>query len=354
MKNGRSIFNHDRKGIVDVQFNWIFVMIAGVTIFLFIISIAFSQKNAVEKRSDLRALNQVMTLLKDKQQSSDVYSEISFPKTDMVFRCENITIDAVKGIEEGSFTVKLSKSAPIPFQNEIIFAPQEMNTDKLLVWNKAFNTGFPVGTFIYVTTPDTIIIIYNDSDNARYAAELYDGLPDNVTKKITTNINAYRSFKNMKIICFGDANTNYCPTPSDYNYLMIIPGNGQDSRLFDFGTVVFHRKPGSVYTRSYLSKAGLYGAVFSDSARYYDCQMLRAMNQFEIKRSLVEDRLKLISAGLEEGECKNIITITLNNNILPIANPVLNYANATYIGRNSRNLDIRNENLIIDSCPSIY
>ena len=35
---------HSKTGMVEVQFNWIFVMIAGFVIFLFIISIIMSQK----------------------------------------------------------------------------------------------------------------------------------------------------------------------------------------------------------------------------------------------------------------------------------------------------------------------
>lgn len=352
MKDDYIRHRQGRKGIVDVQFNWIFVMIAGVTIFIFIISIAFSQKNAAEERAGISTLSQIMTLLKNKQQTPDVYSEISFPRTDITFSCTNISSN---GVDKGSFEIKISKSQPSPFGNEIIFAPKEMTTDKMIVWTKAFDTGFPVGVFVYVTTADTAVVIYNDTDSARYASEIYAGLPSNITKNKTTDLHAYRGYKNLKIICFGDEQDNSCPIGSGYNYIMITPGNSLDSKLFDYGNVTFYnQKTGRSILRPYLSEAGLYGAIFSDSAGYYDCQMIRMIDQFEVKRLLTERRLFMINDALPESYCKEAINLTLEKDVIPLRDPVMNYENVTEIGRNSRDLDIRNENLIINSCPTIY
>jgi hypothetical protein len=319
-------------------------MIAGFAIFLFIISIAFSQRHAAEKRANIMATNQIVTLLKDKQQTPKVYSEITFPNTDISFRCED---DEDNG---GYFTFKIADSDPVPLANEIIFAPQKMSTDKMIVWTEGFTLGFPVSVFTYITTPDSILLI-NDDFSSTYAIQLYDALP-NITKKIDEYTVDYIGYEHVKVVCFGDDSDNDCPDNEDeIDYIMITPGI---YGLFDYGDVTFHKNGGTDRIEPYITAAGLYGAISSDSATYYSCQMSRVMKQLDMKRLLTEYRLLLIQSVLEEGDCRKTINITLENEITYMRNLPFDYDTIRILSKTSRNLDIRNSNLINFNCPTIY
>jgi len=352
MKNVKNIIQRrkicNRKGVIDVQFNWIFVMIAGFVIFLFIISIVFAQKKNADTQAGFTAISQITALLQGKQQTPNVYSEISLPRTNMNFKCDEST---------EYFTFKIENGERTPLPTEILFAPEDLSTNKIMVWSQAFDLGFPVNIFTYITTADSIILIYNTTSSSD-AAQVYNNLPSNVTKKYVSNdvdIARYKGYARTRIICFADTDVD-CPTAAKYDYMIITPSPG--SGLYDYGNVTFHTKPVVIdklsQTVPYITKSGLYGAIFSDNPQYYNCQMSRALKQFEVKRSLVDSRLTLIQDALPDGDCKTTINASLDFEIYNMRNPSLNQDNMTSLNKNSKYLDTSNTNLILDSCPKIY
>jgi len=358
MKNIRSIHfskenknkfdKKNKKGVIEVQFNWIFILIAGFVIFIFIIGIIFSQKSNAEKQSTIQISNQIITLLKGKQQTADVYSEINFPHASINFRCEMI--------ENASyFSFKIDGSDRVVLPTEVIFAPKDITTDKLIVWTQAFNLGFPINIFSYITTSDIIILIINDSNtDTYYAKELSENIPSNITHHVIdmTDLNNYVSNKNKKVVCFADNCNNI---PIGYDYIEITPSSYQ-SDLFSYGNITFRKSGLSVTPEPlpYIAKAGLLGAIFSDTKDYYYCQMSRAMNHYEIKRDLTERRLVMIQNDTSNNNCKQKINITLVQNIKPYENIIFNYINITSLYKNTIDLDIRNSDLTLSSCPKLY
>jgi len=341
-----NLLSRTRKGSVDVQFNWIFVLIAGFVIFLFIISIAFSQKRSAENQAGIDTINHVTTLLKGRQQTANMYSEITLPRTDMSFVCDPAAPEY--------FNFKIGNSrTQLPV--DIIFAPEQMTTNKMMVWSQSFTLGFPVGIFSYITTADSVILIYNDSTTTnKYAKQLSNDLNSisNISQKYISVGTEYNNFARRTIVCFNSV----CPTPANnYDYINITPSVG----LFDYGTVTFHRQGASTSedednTYPYITKAGLYGAIFSGSPKYYSCQMSRALGQFEIKRQLIKSRLDLIYADLPESECKIALRVISENPLTDMSNPSLNINNITNMYIQSKQLDDRNRELELGSCPKIY
>jgi len=334
-----------------VQFNWIFVLVAGFVIFLFIISIIFSQKHAADRQSSISAMNQITTILKSKQQTSDVYSETIIPSTTMTFTCDEDT---------GIFNYKISDSERTDLPTAILFAPAELSTNKLLIWSQAFNTGFPVSVFTYLTTSDSVIIIYYNSQDTStnpdpqiqgYASTIFDDLPSNITKTMSTKLHDYDGYKHEKIVCIeGD-----CPSQNGASggkdYMMITPG---DNGLYNYGNVTFYKNGHIDEKLPYFTKAGLYGAIFSYSPQYYNCQMSRALKQFEFKRSLVEKRLNLLYTDIDNNDCKTTIRVALDRAVIPMSNATLNSDNVTFMDDTMKNLDSWNTDLTLSSCPKIY
>jgi len=340
-----------RKGVVDVQFNWIFVMIAGVVMFLFIISIVFAQKRSADTQAGISAMNQIATLIKGKQQSANVYSEITIPQTNVNFRCDPTT---------NYFTFKIENAERTQLPTEIMFAPEELSTNKIIIWSQAFTIGFPVSVFTYITTSNSMILIYNTSDNT-YAQQIYNDLPNNVSKRYiasSSEISAYQKYAHLKVICFD----NDCPI-KEFEYIKISPAFNpaiSGAGLYDYGNITFHKKGANLpdplsQTTYYVTKSGLYGAIFSDNVGYYNCQMSRALKQFEVKRSLLENRILLMQDAYDfSSVCRQALNTTLEYDINKMKDPVLNADNVSSLYLNSKYLDTGNVDLELSSCPQIY
>jgi hypothetical protein len=341
-----------RRGVVDVQFNWIFVLIAGFVIFLFIISIIFSQKNASEKQTSISAMNQITTILKSKQQTGDVYSETSIPSTTMDFTCDADTL---------LFNYKISGGVRTDLPTVILFTAPEVTTNKLLMWSQPFSTGFPVSVLTYLTTSDTIFVIYSsetsnpsndpDSESARgYALSIYSDIPGNMTRKITSDISKYQKYEHKRLICI-DQDCQALLSSGNLDFLMISPGA---DGIYAYGNVTFYKNGVIDQRLPYITKAGLMGAIFSYSPNYYYCQMTRALGQFEIKRTLMEKRLELMDEEIADTNCKTTMEVALDRAIKPMKNPALNWENVTFMNDNMAKLESWNTDLMLSSCPKMY
>jgi hypothetical protein len=320
-------------------------MIAGFVILLFIISIVLVQKKNSDSQAGISAVTQIDTLLQGKQQTADVYSEITLPRTTINFQCDPDT---------EYFTFKIEGSDRVQLPLAIAFAPLTLNSNKVQVWSQAFDMPFPVTVFTYITSDDRIILIYNTSSTSGYAQALYDLLPGNITKHYISpaDMNNYDDFKYKKIICFSDGTYDDCPQVSGYDYMKITPASKYN--LFGYGNVTFYKNHIAIsYPIPYITEASLLGAVFSDSSDYYACQMHRALDQYEVKRGLVEERLRLISNDLPEGSCNDTTSIA-RGEVQMLSGMNLTWQNITYMDYSSGQIVTRNTDLSLGSCPKIY
>ncbi len=339
------MLRNSKRSAIEIQFNWIFVLIAGTVIFVFIISLILSQKKDVDKQISQDVLKQLATNIKGKQQLSDTFSQMETPPTTFTFTCDPNDLTA-------DFKISGSQREPLPL--EIIFAPREFNTQKLNIWTLDFAVPFTVTRFIYLTPPNMIFVIYNSSattpQNQAYARAIYNQFPSNITKKYastTTELeNAIRGFKNYRVICFND-----CPPPANYQFISILP-LGND--IFSHGKVRYNNLAQDVNDiPQYIGQASLFGAIFSQDEKYYQCEMGRAFKQFEIKRSLHRERVVLLQSDLQSinPQCVPVFALplsTLNN----MKNKKLNDTEHLYELSNVLKRD--NTDLTFKGCPLIY
>lgn len=335
------------RAIIEVQFNWIFVLIAGMVIFLFIISLIMSQKKHAEELINIDLVKKITTTLRGKQQLSNTYNEVDIPDIKIYFNCDNET-DTAEFRLEGS---PMRERLPL----EIIFASESFSSNMMQIWTQDFSVPFTVTRFMYISNPSQIFIIYAPPSNppspsSAYAMMLFKELPANITKKEADNvadIGALSSgFSTVKIICFG----NDCSSLNSYDHIRVDPSS---KGLFSYGKVVFHKKPSINNNMTYITAAGLFGAIFSDDAEYYDCQMKRALSQFEIKRSLQYQRLLMIQPEIHanNSECEPVLASPLLT-LKDLGGYGLN--DSAYIYAGMMKLEINNKDLVFKGCPLVY
>lgn len=328
-----------KRGIIEVQFNWIFVLIAGFIIFLFILSIVFfQQKNANDKLS-IELSGKIGTSLRGKEQLPNTYNEISIPRSTINFYCDE-DLQATFKIDGSSTREQL----PV----EIIFSDNSVSSNTLQVWTQDFDLPFIVTRFMYLSTPQNAIIIYHDDSTLDYAKNIYSDLPSNTTKILADSSDISQkisNYANYKIVCFN----SICPPGHDY--LKISPNN---ANMYSYGNLEFHKNGVSNAGSSshYLTSASLFGAIFSNDKDYYECEMNRAFSQFEIKKSLHEVRLNILQSELSGLECANVIFGAQAS--LSEAVNGMNLGNVSQLYLYSQHLTVSNSDLQFKACPLVY
>jgi hypothetical protein len=330
---------YDKKGMIEIQFHWIFLMVAGMLLFLFIVSMIFVQKNRSETIVSVEVMRQITTSFKSKQQISDSFSPLEVPNTKFYFDCDKDILD---------FRYKLEGSQWEVLPIEIMFASKELTGRKIWIWTQDFQAPFTVTRFVYLTTPDTAFIIYNNTGDPD-AKMIYDNLPPNITKfyaSSSTYNDILSQYKKYKLICFG---VNCGPADNRIDRIRIVKDSNS---LYSYGNVNYLKNGIGSLSYNYMTKASLFGAIFSDNGDFYDCQMNRAFKQFELKRGLHYARVQLLENVLltENPGCIPVLAAPKSALILMENKTHNNPDLVTW----AKKLESGNYDLDVKSCPLIY
>ncbi|GIU69232.1 MAG: hypothetical protein KatS3mg002_0468 [Candidatus Woesearchaeota archaeon] len=336
-----------RKAAIEIQFNWIFVLIAGSIIFIFIVSLILNQKKDADIQISQDVLKKIATNIRGKQQLTDTISQLETPSTSFTFSCD---------VRDLTADFKISGSQREQLSSEIIFAPKEFTTQRINVWTLDFSIPFIVTRFVYLSPQNMIFLIYNSTGYENYAAEIYNALPQNITKRYVSSVSEInsliKSYNYYRIICF-----NNCP--NTYKYISILPSSNSES-VFGYGIIGYDVIPtnndqpnNNNRLQYYLGKASLFGAIFSDDKKYYTCQMERAFKQFELKRNLHYQRILLLESELASVNPNCVPVLALpKSTLLNMKDKSLSDVQTIY--QSALSLKNDNTDLIFKGCPLIY
>lgn len=329
---------NNKRAAIEIQFNWIFIVIVGAILFLFIISLVFNQKKSADTQLTQDVLKKISSNIKGKQQLTNTFSQIETIKTSYVFSCDPETLIS-------DFKIANAQREQLPL--EIIFTPREFTAQKIDLLTLDFNVPFTVTRFIYISPSNMIFIIYNASENQEYSRDIYDALP-NVNKKFVDSesalANILKSYNTYRVICFKDS------CPRNYNYINIEPSI--EGNVFSYGSISYNSRI-SRNSVNYFGKESLLGAIYSDNQKYYLCQMNRALKQFELKRQLYEKRIEILQREFQNtnSECYNVLVLPLTT-LRNMENKGLEDSKDLY--ELSNRLKNDNTDLLFRGCPLIY
>ncbi|MCB9358626.1 hypothetical protein H6503_01720 [Candidatus Woesearchaeota archaeon] len=173
----REIF-HSKLGIIEVGFSWIFILIAGVVILGLFIYISSDQASFFRDLINANLLKDLNAIFVGATVSKDTAALFEIPKTELVFDCDSYGIGGVTH----------------PLTGHIVYAPPLLKTNELITWTKPWSLGFRVTNFLYITSPFIKYYVIYDSSHASLAAEVYDDLPDQLTKEMIAIGNADGSY----------------------------------------------------------------------------------------------------------------------------------------------------------------
>ena len=279
-----------RKGF-ELQFNWIFVLIAGAVFMGFFFLVIRNQLNSAEMDDSSSAQSDLGFILRTSQGSRS--SEKVVPLAgDFSFEC----VDGVSSfISSGS---QVSEQ----YNYLSVFSPERLDAREVIIRTDTFRAPFSIMPFSYLSNRETEYVFVNDDLQSR---QLFFGLPENASRKFLTGVLSNLADSNYdSTLIIANASSEgsviaqtmsfFKPTRQSAISLVIIDPEGGIPGLY--GKVRFYSYSSSGFALEgeafYFTQEQLLGAVYSGSRDIYQCQFdksfkrLNLMADFHMRRAL--------------------------------------------------------------------
>ena len=331
----------NKKGF-EIQFNWIFVLVAGAAIILFFTVVVIKQKSVSETSTKATVLKSMEAIITGAGVSTDTTNVIDIPDSDIEVNCGRVSIGGV------------SKS----YQSLLLFAPSLIKGNKLVTQTLAFSVPYRAANLLYITSPQLRYIIIGDSELAK---EINRSMPSELKKEFHKSVPEIKNLNNYKIrfVLFGniiDFPKALEKMPDSDVTAIKIDGNSEK------GTIEFWQKEGNSWlpkgTSPYIGKQSLIGAVYADTIDVYECNMRNAFSRLNLVTKIYDERTKKLMEGAvlaNQFECSQFYSNALNQlNSIFAASSNFNKENIDVISDSARLLSGENRNAQIYSCTLIY
>lgn len=330
------------KKAFEMQFNWIFVLVAGAAILLFFTAVVVKQKSVSETSTKATVLKSIEAIITGASVSTDTTNIIGIPNSNIEVGCGRVSVGAV------------SKQ----FQSLILYAPSVIKGDKLITQTLAFNAPYRATNLLFVTSPQ---LRYTLIGNNNLAKEINKSLPSELKKEFymakpeVKNSNNYK----VRLVLFDDMidfPKELAKMPdSDVTAVKVTGG-------IEKGGIEFYQKDGNSWLfkgrSAYFGKSSLIGAVYADTLETYECNMQSAFYRLNIVTKIYAERAKkLLQAGLSkrEVECNQFYNNAITQlNQISSASSSFNEENVNTIMESSKSLANENKNAQLYSCALIY
>lgn len=282
-----------KKGI-EMQFNWLFVLVAGAAILLFFAVVIVKQKSIAEASTKATVLKSIEAIITSAGISTDTINTVTIPNSNIEVSCGRLSLGAV------------SKQS----QNLILFAPSLIKGDKLITQTSAFNVPYRATNLLYATSPQLRYIIIGNTNLAR---EINKSLPSDLKKEFYQSTPEIRDENNYRIrfvlvedmIDFPKA-LEKMPN-SDVTAIRIIGG-------IEKGKIEFYQKDGSSWLAKgksvYIGKSPLIGALYADTVDLYECNMKNAFSKLNLVTKIYSERarelIKNAAVSSRQVQCNEI------------------------------------------------
>lgn len=271
------------KKALEIQFNWMFVLIAGAAILIFFTVIVVKQKNLSETSSEVSVLKGVESIINGAAVSADTINAIDIPNSNIEISCNEFSIG------------KASKK----YQSLVLFAPSLIKGNKLITQTLSFDVPFKSTNFLYMTSPQVRYILITDSNqnNKNLAKEVNKYLPASLEKEHYETVPAIKDKNDykVKLVIFGNININNLDLSNlkPNSDVTAVKVNGDTGK----GTLEFYKKNAGTITTDtsvYVGKSSLVGSVYSETKDIYECNMQNAFRKLNlVAKTYIERTNKL-------------------------------------------------------------
>lgn len=266
-----------RRGAVDVQLNWVFILIAGTVILTFFFAVIQKQKSYSESKVAQSLQTGFEGIFTGALSSSDTVFTMDIPRGGVSFHCDP-TCDCRFGVgEEGT-----------QFQDKMLFAKQHLEGPEITLWAYDFELPYMVTTFLYITSPHVQYVFVTDDATGGLARSVIQDWPANLSVSVVSPAQISSVMNNnyaFTTFVFFDEPSNALLHESFFgkeaNGVKITqtPSGMYEAVYYTKYTQgrALQTEPGTLFIPN---KAALLGAIFADDSSMYHCNMKETYKRF--------------------------------------------------------------------------
>ena len=332
------------KKAFEIQFNWIFVLVAGATILIFFTFVLVKQKGVAETSTKSTVLKSIEAIVTGAGIGTDTTNIITVIDSDIEIGCNRISVGGV------------SKQ----YQSLILFAPDLIKGDRIVTQTLDFSVPYRATNLLYITSQQVRYIIIGDDNLAK---DMNKTMPSSLKKEFYKEIPTIDNKNNYKVrlLIFDNTDVNGINLrnlekmpDSDVTAIKVSGDNEK-------GTIEFYQKEGYSWSSkgraNYIGKSALIGAAYADATDTYECNMQNAFHRLNLVTKIYIDRTKkMLSSNLaDKPRCKDFYNNALTQlNKIYVASSKFNELNVNTIANAAKSLVNENKNAQIYSCTLIY
>ncbi len=307
-----------KRGITTFPFLLIFVLIAGAFILMFFFGFGSDILSFSNKLNALSLAKSIDQQLAAFTFSSNAYNTIQLRETEVSISCTNkkttITVDG----------------RTIPTE-KLILAPEKLKGETLKAWTYAWYYPFKIENLYFLSNPN--IVYYFQNPITQEEKKFKDNFEINFVKLDISSLSP--SSTKAVVILFNTAQNNHLNYINMPNVLKVVKLN------LNLGTeqIVFCNPNCQPFP--YLGDAMAYAAILADSPETFACIKEQAVDKLNTITKIYEQKVENLKR-YADNSC-----IYETEFLQKLKQPDL-YPEAV------KKVEEHNENLIIESCPSIY
>lgn len=307
-----------KKGQIQISFNWIFVLIVGSVFLIFFFSLITKQSESSDREIATVVGKQFSTVLTVASQDSGTFKTHDTSYTEVDFECDS---------KENVYRYELS-GKQTPIKPDLIFAPRRIETNRFYTWTQSWKAPYDAATFTFLTTREHAFLFANVTSSTMdellipFPENLtrYEFDPENVPRRIQYDKYTYvlfaeqlDAFSTMRgeDVFIKDKNTHILIIEPEIDSLPFSYGRlyflSYDDVSGDFQTIQDYLLLGAE-SRPYMGKASIYGAMFVDDQDFYACTMDKAFERLRIMTLLnyyrVDTQKSIVAA---DSSCQTLL-----------------------------------------------
>ena len=293
-----------KKGAIELQFNWILVLVVGAAITIMLIGFILKQQSISETSANILTASTLDAVL-NSYDDEDISNAVKIPKSKINFNCDSFSID---GISKQLGTLSL-------------FSPAYLETDKLHILSFGWDMPYRITNFVYVTSPDVRYIFIGNSDFAR---EVFEKVRGKIRADGFTNIHAVEDENDamVRLVFFGQNPEMPESLKTGENTITSLKVEGdKNSGVIEFFDLV----DGKFWSRGksyYVKEASLLGAAFSDNMGIYNCNMEKVFNKLKIISQIYNKKVNNIIEQYSNIEENSVCGDFYQSNLLAISDNI--------------------------------
>lgn len=329
-----------KKGIMEVQFSWIFILVVGAIILLFFASIVTKQKQSSDIKFSGTLVKRMRSILTGVEVSSGTSHKIDIPNARIELTCDTYSIGRTGG----------------SYKNKIVFSPSLIRGDEMVTWTLPWSAPFKIANLLLLTGLNTKYVFIDGIGD--FDQEFYDSFPANITKEIAnTPFNVpLENYDKVKFVFVNATDSEVLSS----NLFFLQSMKDSDVRAVNIksdGHLGFFVKNGANFQFEgesfYIGDALKPAAVFAEDLEMYECSLSKAMKRFNFVTKLYMNRTQML-ANANISECPAAYYSTNQLEQIEAYTRSFDISDLESLNDAIDSLEYRNSLLEQKSCPYIY